>query len=107
MTMHVVLCPTVHRQMLLNTGGAQLYEAAVLMKDILRGRAALLIQDRTDIVAAAEADGVVLDQDILGDRVCGQLVGLELQLAVGRLILRARLSFGGPDGSASNRSSRP
>ncbi|BDA44834.1 probable transmembrane GTPase FZO-like, chloroplastic [Coccomyxa sp. Obi] len=42
------------------TGGAQLYEAAVVMKDVLRGRAALLIQDRTDIVAAAEADGVVL-----------------------------------------------
>ncbi|EIE21598.1 hypothetical protein COCSUDRAFT_30102 [Coccomyxa subellipsoidea C-169] len=42
------------------TGGAQLYEAAIVLKDVLRGRAVLLIQDRTDIVAAAEADGVVL-----------------------------------------------
>ncbi len=31
-----------------------------MLKDMLRGRAVLLIQDRTDIVAAAEADGVVL-----------------------------------------------
>lgn len=58
--MHLGLCPIVNQQMLFNTGGAQLYEAAVVMKDVLRGRAALLIQDRTDIVAAAEADGVVL-----------------------------------------------
>ena len=31
-----------------------------MLKSVLRGRAVLLIQDRTDIVAAAEADGVVL-----------------------------------------------
>ena len=41
-------------------GGGELYEAAVLLKEVLRGRAALLIQDRIDIVGAAEADGVVL-----------------------------------------------
>lgn len=41
-------------------GGAELYEAAVLLREILRGRAALFIQDRTDIAGAAEADGVIL-----------------------------------------------
>ncbi|CAL5229653.1 g13018 [Coccomyxa viridis] len=37
-------------------GGAELYEAAVLLKDLLRGRGILLNEDRTDIVGAAEAD---------------------------------------------------
>lgn len=37
-----------------------LYEAAVKLKELLRGRAALLLVDRTDIVQAAEADGVLL-----------------------------------------------
>eukprot|EP00983_Pelagomonas_calceolata_P130132 1161662-Pelagomonas_calceolata.AAC.22 len=37
-----------------------LYEAAVKLKETLRGRAALLLVDRTDIVQAAEADGVLL-----------------------------------------------
>ena len=41
-------------------GGAQLYEAAIRLKEALRGRAALLLVDRTDIVDAAEADGVLL-----------------------------------------------
>lgn len=44
------------------TGGAELYEAAVLLKSVLRGRGILLIEDRTDIVGAAEADGVVLSR---------------------------------------------
>lgn len=43
-----------------HAGGAELYEAALLLKEVLRGRAVLLIQDRTDIAGAAEADGVVL-----------------------------------------------
>jgi len=43
-------------------GGAELYEAAVLLKSVLRGRGILLIEDRTDIVGAAEADGVVLSR---------------------------------------------
>ena len=37
-----------------------LYEAAVKLKSLLRGRAALLLVDRTDIVQAADADGVLL-----------------------------------------------
>ena len=41
-------------------GAAQLYEATIAVKDILRGRAALLIADRVDIANAAGADGVVL-----------------------------------------------
>ena len=36
------------------------YEAACLLKETLRGRAALLLVDRTDIATAAEADGVLL-----------------------------------------------
>ena len=40
--------------------GAALYEAACKLKEQLRGRAVLLIADRTDIVDAAEADGVIL-----------------------------------------------
>ncbi|KAK9811735.1 hypothetical protein WJX72_009255 [[Myrmecia] bisecta] len=43
-----------------SSGGANLYEAACVLREVLRGRAALLIVDRTDIVDAAEADGVVL-----------------------------------------------
>ena len=34
----------------------------MLLKDVLRGRSVLLIEDRTDIVGAAEADGVVLSR---------------------------------------------
>ncbi len=34
----------------------------MLLKDLLRGRGILLIEDRTDIVGAAEADGVVLSR---------------------------------------------
>ena len=41
-------------------GGAELYEAAVKLKDLIRGRAVLLISDRTDIANAVEADGVSL-----------------------------------------------
>ena len=40
--------------------GAALYEAAGKLKGQLRGRAVLLVADRTDIADAAEADGVVL-----------------------------------------------
>ena len=40
--------------------GAALYEVAGKIKAQLRGRALLLIADRTDIADAAEADGVVL-----------------------------------------------
>ena len=41
---------------------AALYEAAIKLKGQLRGRAMLLIADRTDIVDAAEADGVIVSQ---------------------------------------------
>ena len=34
----------------------------MLLKDVLRGRSILLIEDRTDIVGAAEADGVMLSR---------------------------------------------
>ena len=45
---------------LVRAGGAQLYEAGVKLKDIIRGRAVLLLSDRTDIADAVEADGVAL-----------------------------------------------
>lgn len=41
----------------------ELYAAAVRLKELLRGRAALLIADRTDIVEAAGADGALLTPD--------------------------------------------
>ena len=40
--------------------GASLYEAASILKGLLRGRATLFVADRIDIVDAAEADGVLL-----------------------------------------------
>ena len=40
--------------------GAKLYEAASSLKELLRGRASLLVADRIDIVDAADADGVLL-----------------------------------------------
>lgn len=41
-------------------GASALYEAAVKLKALLRGRAALLVFDRIDIAQAADADGVLL-----------------------------------------------
>ena len=49
-----------------DTGDAttrELFNAALALKESLRGRAALLIADRTDIAASAECDGVVLSDD--------------------------------------------
>jgi hypothetical protein len=41
-------------------GAAQLYEAALTVKNMLRGRAALLLFERTDIANAINAEGVFL-----------------------------------------------
>uniref|UniRef100_A0A7N0SYC6 G domain-containing protein n=1 Tax=Kalanchoe fedtschenkoi TaxID=63787 RepID=A0A7N0SYC6_KALFE len=41
-------------------GGGKLYEAAVLLKSVVRDRAALMVMDRVDIAAAVNANGVVL-----------------------------------------------
>lgn len=43
--------------------GKKLYEAAAAMKTLVRGRARVLVADRTDIAASAELDGVVLTDD--------------------------------------------
>ncbi|XP_060181363.1 probable transmembrane GTPase FZO-like, chloroplastic isoform X1 [Lycium barbarum] len=52
----------------LSGGGAssgKLYEAACLLKDVIKGRAYLLIDGRVDIAAAVSASGVLLsDQDL-------------------------------------------
>jgi hypothetical protein len=55
--------------------GSQLYEAAVRLKGLLRGRAPLLLLDRIDIVQAADADGVLLTdkgktEHFLGCSIC-------------------------------------
>ncbi|CAM8925630.1 unnamed protein product [Rhodiola kirilowii] len=42
------------------SGGGKLYEAAVLLKSVVRDRAALMILDRVDIATAVNANGVVL-----------------------------------------------
>lgn len=46
-------------------GAAALYDAALKLKEVLRGRANLLLVDRTDIAIAAAAEGVLLtDQGV-------------------------------------------
>lgn len=39
---------------------AKLYDAALALKEAVRGRVPLLVVDRTDVAAAAEANGVIL-----------------------------------------------
>ena len=41
-------------------GGGKLYEAACLLKSVIRNRAYLLVAERVDIAAAVNASGVVL-----------------------------------------------
>lgn len=44
----------------------KLYDAALALKEGIRGRVPLLVLDRTDVAAAAEVDGVVLsDKGVL------------------------------------------
>ena len=45
------------------TSGKKLYEAAAALKTLVRGRARVLVADRTDIATSAELDGVVLTDD--------------------------------------------
>ena len=51
------------RESLFFVGGAALYEAGVKLKEVIRGRALLLILNRTDIVDAVGASGVALSSD--------------------------------------------
>ena len=46
------------------------YEAACALREALRGRAVLLLVDRTDIATAAEADGVLLTDFGTGGTSC-------------------------------------
>ncbi|KAL2649181.1 hypothetical protein R1flu_017309 [Riccia fluitans] len=55
-------------------GGARLYEAACLLKSVLRGRAALLVAERVDIAAAAGVDGVVLSDEGLPTVVARKMI---------------------------------
>lgn len=43
--------------------GRTLYESATALKELVRGRARVLVSDRTDICLSAELDGVVLTDD--------------------------------------------
>jgi hypothetical protein len=56
----VILCEGVGVDGLRGGGANALYGAACLLREMLRGRAALLLVDRTDVATAAEADGVLL-----------------------------------------------
>jgi Thiamine monophosphate synthase len=60
------------------TGGADLFKATAQLKDVVRGRVAVLLEDRTDIVAATQADGVVLTQQGAPIRLRSQLGAAEL-----------------------------
>ena len=44
-------------------GGARLFEAARLLKNLLRGRATLLVEERVDIASATGVDGVLLSDE--------------------------------------------
>lgn len=71
------------------TGGAsELYEASLLVKELLRGRAALIIADRTDIAPAVEADGALLSPQGLPTVVAKRNMGDGL-LLVGRTVASA------------------
>lgn len=75
-------------------GAAQLYSAAVAVKEILRDRAMLLIADRTDIADAIGAQGVMLSPAGLPTVVAKDMLQDSLSL-VGRLV------EGGGDGVAA------
>jgi thiamine monophosphate synthase/GTP-binding protein EngB required for normal cell division len=64
-------------------GAGQLYDAVCTVRAALRGRATLLVAERADIAAAAEADGVVLSRGALPTVVARRT------LEGARLVLRA------------------
>lgn len=43
-----------------SSGAGDLYDAALRLQDVIRGRASLIIEDRTDIANAVDADGILL-----------------------------------------------
>jgi thiamine-phosphate pyrophosphorylase len=58
-----------------NCAGGELYDMAVTLRHVLRGRALLLITDRVDITIAAGADGVHLPEHALPLRDARDLTG--------------------------------
>lgn len=45
-----------------SSGGGDLFKAAARLKEVVRGRMPILLEDRTDIVSATQVDGVVLTE---------------------------------------------
>jgi small GTP-binding protein len=66
-------------------GAAQLYEAAIALKEALRGRAMLLLLDRTDIADAVGAEGTLLSASGLPTVVAKGMTQDKLAL-VGRIV---------------------
>ena len=67
------------------SSAARLYEAALKLKELLRGRSALVIRDRTDIADAVGADGVLLSPTGLPTVVAKRMLAGGLGL-VGRAV---------------------
>ncbi|KAG1680578.1 hypothetical protein FOA52_015025 [Chlamydomonas sp. UWO 241] len=65
-------------------GATSLYEAAVALRGALRGRASLLLVDRTDVATAAEADGVLLTDQGVPTVVAKRM--LSQQALIGRIV---------------------
>mmetsp|Transcript_35342 Transcript_35342/g.89478 ORF Transcript_35342/g.89478 Transcript_35342/m.89478 type:complete len:1026 (-) Transcript_35342:222-3299(-) len=70
-------------------GGSALYEAAVKLKELLRGRAALLVVDRMDIAQAADADGVLLTSQGVPTVVAKRMLAASGGGLVGRIVTSA------------------
>jgi thiamine monophosphate synthase/GTP-binding protein EngB required for normal cell division len=77
-------------------GAGPLYETACALRSVLRGRALLLVADRPDVAAAADADGVLLSPAALPTTVARRA------LPDSRLVLRSLTDLGAVDAAAKD-----
>ena len=77
-------------------GAGPLYETACALQSVLRGRALLLVADRPDVAAAADADGVLLSPAALPTTVARRA------LPNSRLVLRSLTDLGAVDAAAKD-----
>ena len=77
-------------------GAGPLYETACALRSSLRGRALLLVADRPDVAAAADADGVLLSPAALPTTVARRA------LPDSRLVLRSIADLGAVDATAKD-----